>query len=264
MTGCGEKKENKETDKSEGKKTEQTADADDEDDDDDKGSSSSSEYKPLKKIKKADFDSGLIQIGDDVFQNGGYITVNEFVEEYGDKFELTYDMQAFDSNTECDRYVDSFSADKYDKNGDYEYSFWVEYENNKDTVGECSIKSINISHRSLMTGIKNGRDYDYWLPSGIKYQTEKTTVDDIMKLFKDYDVVECDDDNDKEGTGVNRYWKENGTSVRNDAVDEIICFEIKGKEKNLEGTYPTYRYSFYYNTDNGEIAYSTLSYVYIE
>jgi hypothetical protein len=265
MTACGSEKESKKTEE---KKTEQAADSADEEeleDAEDLDEDETAGYTPTKEIKKADFASGLVQIGDDVFRSGGYITVKEFVEKYGDKFELSYDMHEIDINDECDRYVDSFSADKYDDNdGNYEYSFWVEYENNKDTVGECSIKSINIADRLLISGINKGRDYDYWFPSGIKFQTENKTVDDIIKMFKDYDVVECDDKDDKEGTGINRYWKEKATSVHNEEANQKICFEIKGKEKNLEGTYPVYRYSFYYNADKEEIAFSTLDKVLVE
>ncbi len=46
-------------------------------------------YEPLQEIIDADFSSGLIQIGDDIFKNGGYMTVNEFIEQYGDKYDTS-------------------------------------------------------------------------------------------------------------------------------------------------------------------------------
>lgn len=45
-------------------------------------------FEPSEEILNADFDSGKIQIGDDVFQTGGYFTLDEFIKKYGDKYEL--------------------------------------------------------------------------------------------------------------------------------------------------------------------------------
>lgn len=41
-------------------------------------------------IKNADLDSGLIQLNNEVFQQGGYITVADFVEKYNDTYNITY------------------------------------------------------------------------------------------------------------------------------------------------------------------------------
>lgn len=41
-------------------------------------------------IKNADFNSGLIQINNDIFQMGGYLTVAEFVEKYKDRYDIVY------------------------------------------------------------------------------------------------------------------------------------------------------------------------------
>lgn len=41
-------------------------------------------------IKNADFNSGLIQINNDIFQMGGYLTVAEFVEKYKDRYDIIY------------------------------------------------------------------------------------------------------------------------------------------------------------------------------
>jgi hypothetical protein len=46
-------------------------------------------YEPTEEIKNASFRSRYIQIGDTVFRNGGYITVSDFVEKYGDKFDMS-------------------------------------------------------------------------------------------------------------------------------------------------------------------------------
>ena len=54
------------------------------------------EYEPCDEIKNADFTSGLIQIGNDVFKCGGYLTLREFVEKYGEN----WDCSGIDLNAE--------------------------------------------------------------------------------------------------------------------------------------------------------------------
>ncbi|MDE6727794.1 MAG: hypothetical protein K2J80_07635, partial [Oscillospiraceae bacterium] len=65
----------------------------------DKGSSSESEpfsepeeikYAATDEILNADFSSGLIQMNNDVFQQGGYITVSELVEKYNESYDISY------------------------------------------------------------------------------------------------------------------------------------------------------------------------------
>lgn len=49
-------------------------------------------------IINADLSSGLVQICGDVFKNGGYMTVNEFISAYGDK----YDVSSIDTQKEVE------------------------------------------------------------------------------------------------------------------------------------------------------------------
>ena len=58
-------------------------------------------YEATDEIKKAALNSGYIQIGDTVFRNGNYMTVAEFIEEYGDKFDM--------SEIPVDEYLTSFN-----------------------------------------------------------------------------------------------------------------------------------------------------------
>lgn len=47
-------------------------------------------YEPTQEILDADFSSLKVQINNDVFQQGGYMTVAELAEQYGDRYEFTY------------------------------------------------------------------------------------------------------------------------------------------------------------------------------
>lgn len=50
------------------------------------------EYKPemTDEIKKAALNSGLVQLNNDVFQRGGYMTAADFVKKYKDSYDITY------------------------------------------------------------------------------------------------------------------------------------------------------------------------------
>lgn len=48
------------------------------------------EYAPADEILNAKFNSGLVQLNNDVFQQGGYITVEDFVEKYKDRYSIRY------------------------------------------------------------------------------------------------------------------------------------------------------------------------------
>lgn len=53
-------------------------------------SQSEEKYEMTDEIKNAAFNSGLVQINNEVFQQGGYITVADFVEKYKDTYDITY------------------------------------------------------------------------------------------------------------------------------------------------------------------------------
>lgn len=47
-------------------------------------------YAPIDEIVNAKLNSGLIQLNNDIFQQGGYINVADFVDKYKDKYDFTY------------------------------------------------------------------------------------------------------------------------------------------------------------------------------
>lgn len=48
------------------------------------------EYAPTEEILNAKFNSGLVQLNNDIFQQGGYITVEDFVEKYKGRYSIRY------------------------------------------------------------------------------------------------------------------------------------------------------------------------------
>lgn len=69
---------------------EEQYDKDKKDKDDKPAKSEEVEYAPTDEIINADIRSGLVQFNNDVFQQGGYITVADFVEKYKENYEINY------------------------------------------------------------------------------------------------------------------------------------------------------------------------------
>lgn len=67
-------------------------------------------------IKSADFDSGLIQIDNEVFQQGGYITVAELVEKCKDNYDITYwaDDEQKGTYEECKDFLVEYNLEPSD------------------------------------------------------------------------------------------------------------------------------------------------------
>lgn len=59
-------------------------------------------FEPSEEILNADLGSGKVQIGDDIFCDGGYMTVGEFVEKYKDKYVVLSCEQLDEKVDYCD------------------------------------------------------------------------------------------------------------------------------------------------------------------
>lgn len=69
-------------------------------------------YEPSQEIIDADFSSLLIQLNNDVFQQGGYMTVAELVEQYGDRYEFTYKDGTYEERK--DYLLEYYEGDHYE------------------------------------------------------------------------------------------------------------------------------------------------------
>lgn len=56
------------------------------------------EFTISSEIVNADFGSGLIQLNNEIFQQGGYLTVEEFVNKYSGSFDITYKGGSYEDN----------------------------------------------------------------------------------------------------------------------------------------------------------------------
>ncbi len=130
-------------------------------------------YEPLQEIIDADLFSGLVQIGDDIFKNGGYMTVNEFIAQYGDK----YDM----SEIKPDGYMESTQSVMEGatvSKKDSEIKIHVDYVNKTDDmikIGDAIVANVSASLSDDFS-LSNT-----WYPGGIN--SREFSYDELVKIM---------------------------------------------------------------------------------
>ncbi len=181
-------------------------------------------YEATEEIKNASFRSGYIQIGDTVFRNGGYITVADFVEKYGDK----YDM----SEIHLDEYLtpeeqkNSFVPSLTDTRITLEVSYGKVHaeENERVQIKDAIVSSVSI---------KDDAEGLCYYPTGVyamDYDTAKSCIIDMrLKEIKEVGFTVLDNDAYIEQT-------------------DNFYTDIDGDEENLYGIIPKYFYIFQFDT----------------
>lgn len=126
-------------------------------------------YEPSEEIINAELSSGLIQIGNDIFRNGGYITVNDFISEYGDNF----DTSSIDTEKVADEdWRFTYFISRKDNGGEVDLVCKAPVSGN-GTVGDAVVISLNPS----------GNYENVWYPSGI-CGADAGTKDDIIAYYE--------------------------------------------------------------------------------
>lgn len=237
-----------------------------------KTSASSSEPEEIKfviseEIKTAKFESGLIQLNNDIFQMGGYLTVADFVKKYKDKYDIVY----MNANLPYEEAVKEYLLQSYDYVGEWKYNLSL---TPKDGVGDSSDKLyVQIENRTTSGGedkipLSEGIVTEFcidgqtshettcpcWYPQGFTPQSYK---------YKDLETANTDYKRDTfikmlEGKGFtlfegnhfwtkedlnNRYWK-SGNDYEFQVTGEVNCF----------GKKPVYRYVVFFNSDTDKLS----------
>ena len=198
-------------------------------------------YAPKDEIINADFSSGLVQIGNDIFHNGGYYTVDQFISEFGSK----YDMSAIAP--------DGFMQPGDNKNieikslEDPNVTFWVivesgnvKTEDTKVRTGDALVTSINAPDKVKCC----------WYPKGIPTNEEGFEYSGAAAFLEKNGFVgiSADEALDENYMNYGMYWEEDNNDLIN------VDFRARGSEKNLAGYYPIYDYRFLYNMDTAKPA----------
>lgn len=104
-------------------------------------------YEPTEQIINAEFNSGLVQINNDVFQQGGYITVGELFEQYSDKYDFEYEEGTYEEHKD---YLVEYKEDQFYNPTGQHYS----YENYKiiltpkygNTLNQIKVYIVNMTN----------------------------------------------------------------------------------------------------------------------
>lgn len=197
-------------------------------------------YEPTDEIKNADFSSGLVQIGNDLFHCGGYFTIDQFIEEYSDR----YDMSDINPNglIESSSNIDG-SATIVSLN-DPSIKIGIQYRSgdkeNKTKVGEAIVYGFTASRIPC------------WYPKGIPADGTGYDYDNIPPFLEENGYKRTDWDG-SEYHGVPDYYGAYWCHVNSfDNDKESFMFNDIGVEKNLFDCYPLYKYGFSYHINDAK------------
>jgi len=196
-------------------------------------------YEPTDEIINADISSSLIQIGDTIFQNGGYITLSEAVEKYKDKFDVSsvpLDTYFTENNREQDKFLITSLTDPRVNVSIYLYSNEVGPDNPsaRIPIGDVPVYDftpviMEYDEESEEYEKKSDKTGFVWYPSAID-GSGNYTIDDVQALIEKSGL----DENGKEAHGTKYdYYSDQGSYITLNKMPE---------EPNLAGVYRCYTY----------------------
>lgn len=237
-------------------------------------------YKPTEKIMQADFESGLIQINNDVFQQGGYITVEELYEQYAEKYEFAYEDKPYEEAKNDPLEFDDYEFDNYcllltPKYGESQNKVAVcvtNMTNPDESIPLSEAQVINCdAYTDMGTDVytplwtpkgfssKMRNDYGWWhQPEDQKAFNHDLSVDNLIKLLESEGYENATDDKDSPfdssmffadmENAINQFAEIPGNKR------QIELF-VKGSP-NLAGRAPTFNYEFEIDPDTDTICYA--------
>ena len=214
----------------------ESLDEDDEDDEEDAEEIKPAE--PTDEIRNAPLSSGLVQIGNDVFRRGGFYTVNQFIEEFGDRYKITIEDEHFD---DVEINPDGIYSEKT-------LHFTMRSKNDPDITIYCDMRPLD---EEQMTKIGDCIvvDFDFFLDPGDRnwYPSFPDNVNATEKdtYMESLGIPECVPD-------------ESDTLIMYRGLNKYDCYindsiYVRGTEKNLFGEYPIYSYDVTIDYDSGLI-----------
>ncbi len=160
-------------------------------------------YEPAEEILNADLRSRLVQIGDTVFRNDGSSTVSEFIEKYGDRFDITTLTDRIDAGEKFPYY--SYNPDGGKPETVNYIGTYITSKNDTELTVSLSIgapdadedNSVELED-AYICGINAPYGYnDVYYPTGIKRDASNLDYDGIKALIKKEGLKEIDYDVDR-------------------------------------------------------------------
>lgn len=193
-------------------------------------------YAPTDEIKKASFESGLIQIGNDIFHQGGYYTVSQFFEEYSDRYDFYndyFDEKEFNADGIYDK-LKNFDFDivaKNDLDNLISVSFKPLNEEGKTSVGDCIVTYVD--------------EISFDVPSFYPQHKEEIKYTDVEPFLDSLGYKKKEADNGKYEYDCYWYIEKSSTYPEGDYL------YVRSNEKNLFGNYSVYEYRFLIDVETG-------------
>lgn len=241
-------------------------------------------------IKKAELNSGLVQLNNDIFQRGGYLTVADFVAKYKDSYDITY---------VCPQNHIILEAGTYDECKDYLLEYYDTFFKTYRQLGkrwserESGMGKYHGALYSLKLTPKNGKnaspviayvvnatspDEKITLENAIVAEIEPNTVNYkfttpewVPMGFNEFDFQDYESENKNYTVKTLCEMLEAKGLKEIEATDYTIHYNTYKKEsngigcnilgeENLFGAKPLYHYYFSIdsNTDKVQYAYCTL------
>lgn len=200
-------------------------------------------YEPTDEIINAEFSSGLIQIGNDVFKNGGYYTLSQFIDEFGDR----YDMSEINTDGLLNAKGEGNAEITSLEDASLKVKIYYVNSNKEETikVGEAIVYVIETS----------SKEENCWYPKGIRCTAEGYDYDNIPTFLEDngYKLV-TGVSSDMLGVPDNNvygaYWEFSDSGMG--YTSYAFKFNDINTEKNLLDSYPMYKYEFWYNMEDAK------------
>lgn len=187
-------------------------------------------------IINADLSSGLVQICGDVFKNGGYMTVNEFISEYGDK----YDVSSIDTQKEVEEGWSFCYLPTNKASGETIELFCCEPVSGSGVVGDGVVVMIWENNACYPSGIDRINQMDessiisFYEANGCTFS--EVNYDKSKPLYEKFPAAE--------NAGKYAQYKPDDTA-------NIIIAAVELDSKNLYGEIPKILYSYEnYNEEN--------------
>ena len=227
------------------------------------------DYVPKQEILDASLHSGYVQFGNNVFRNGGYMTLNEFIEQYGDQYDCSnIDEYVSGHPTVEEGFFFSFRISSLEK--DYGmYLYCSEPVSGSGPVGDAVICMFKPTD-----GVGLGGDteyspciYSHGITSEAKQDGNIQGIEDIEKLALSEGLTASEyyrpTNEPKPSNDVAAIQEHAGTYgiEQNVAPTERLLSTIELDEPNLYGAKPILAYSYaHYFDDEGKESYSFNAY----
>lgn len=189
-------------------------------------------YEPTDEILNAELSSGLVQIGNDIFRNGGYYTVDQFIAEFGDRYDMSeINVEGLAKKNQHDKFQ-IISLNDPNLKITVNYDNWNS-ESEKSRIGDTIVRSVS-PIRTI--GVKSD---NCWYPQGVSINGDGYNYNNIPTFYESNGFIAGDGNNENcYNYGV--YWEKS----------ESIYARERGTEENLTGYFPIYEYYFQYSSDD--------------